>query len=89
MKNKLGIIINEKQPTQIYDNTASDVLQITIDKLKLKLKNYEEAIRLKDTTIALASLFISILLVFGRKQFLESFLLIINLLINIKYYGRF
>ena len=68
-KKKSKIIIDPQQYSNIYDNTKSELLQITTDKLKLKLKEYESGVKYKNIIISSTGQILAILLVFATSNF--------------------
>lgn len=70
-KKKSKIIIDPQQYSNIYDHTKSELLQITTDKLKLKLKEYESSLKHKNRIISSIGQILAILLVFATSNFRE------------------
>ena len=60
-----------KKYSNIYDHTKSELLQITTDKLKLKLKEYESGLKHRSIIISSIGQILAILLVFATSNFRE------------------
>lgn len=69
---KSKIIIDAKQYENIYDHSKSELLNITIDRLKLKLKEHEESLKYKSLALAFFSIILAILLTFATTNFKDA-----------------
>lgn len=67
------IIQRDESGALTYDNTATDFIKITVDKLKWKLPKLQEGKTYRDAFISSLGVFVGILLVFATTTFKEAF----------------